>query len=139
MLSHRSGEMTWLDWYNSLAKPSWTSVPGTIDPIWQILSPIILVSFVFVFVQAVRKKLTWLVAMMKPLTNGEDDIHGRVISRLLVLYTPQPAGICRSVPDLRCAGPSGANLRIAYPYDYGRISRWYGFFGEVEDVGVGGA
>ena len=31
--------------------------------IWQILYPIILVSFGFVFVQAIRKKVPWLVAL----------------------------------------------------------------------------
>jgi len=40
--------MNWLDWYNSLAKPNWTPAPATIGMIWQILYPIILVSFGFV-------------------------------------------------------------------------------------------
>ncbi len=47
--------MPWMDWYNSLAKPTWTPAPSTIGLIWQILYPIILVSFGFVFVQAARK------------------------------------------------------------------------------------
>jgi tryptophan-rich sensory protein len=55
--------MPWLDWYNSLAKPFWTPAPATIGLIWKILYPIILVSFVFVFVQAVRNKLPWRVAL----------------------------------------------------------------------------
>ena len=55
--------MTWLEWYNSLAKPTWTPPPGTIGLIWQILYPIILVSFGFVFVQAYRKRLPWRVAL----------------------------------------------------------------------------
>jgi tryptophan-rich sensory protein len=55
--------MTWLDWYNSLAKPSWTPAPATISLIWQILYPIILVSFGFVFVQAIRRKVPSLVAV----------------------------------------------------------------------------
>lgn len=42
--------MTWLDWYNSLAKPSWTPAPATIGQIWQILYPIIVVTFGFVIV-----------------------------------------------------------------------------------------
>lgn len=29
--------MAWLDWNNSLAKPSWTPARATIGPIWQIL------------------------------------------------------------------------------------------------------
>ncbi len=55
--------MDWMTWYESLAKPSWTPAPPTIRLIWQILYPIILVSFLFVFVQAARKKVGWLVAL----------------------------------------------------------------------------
>jgi len=55
--------MTWMDWYNSLAKPTWTPSPATIGLIWQILYPIIFVSFCFVFVQAFRGKVSWLVAL----------------------------------------------------------------------------
>jgi benzodiazapine receptor len=55
--------MTWLDWYNSLDKPSWTPAPATIGLIWQILYPIIVVTFGFVFVQAVRRKVPWFVAL----------------------------------------------------------------------------
>ncbi|MFO0900182.1 MAG: TspO/MBR family protein [Pirellulales bacterium] len=55
--------MTWFDWYNSLAKPSWTPAPATIGLIWQFLYPIIVISFGFVFVQAIRRKLTWQVAL----------------------------------------------------------------------------
>ena len=55
--------MTWLEWYNSLYKPAWTPEPATIGLIWQILYPIILVSFGFVFVQAFRKKVSWWVAL----------------------------------------------------------------------------
>lgn len=55
--------MTWIEWYDSLTKPSWTPAPATISLIWMILYPIILTSFGFVFVQAIRKKLPWLVAL----------------------------------------------------------------------------
>lgn len=55
--------MTWMDWYNSLAKPSWTPAPATISLIWTVLYPIILVSFGFVFVQAFRGKVRWLLAL----------------------------------------------------------------------------
>lgn len=55
--------MTWIEWYNSLAKPSWTPSPSVIRLIWTILYPIILVSFGFVFVQAFRGKLPWRVAL----------------------------------------------------------------------------
>jgi len=55
--------MDWMPWYNSLAKPSWTPAPATIGLIWQILYPIILISFGFVFVQAFRGKLPRLLAL----------------------------------------------------------------------------
>jgi benzodiazapine receptor len=55
--------MPWMDWYNSLAKPSWTPSPATIGLIWQILYPIIALSFGFVFVQAFRGKLPWIVVL----------------------------------------------------------------------------
>ncbi len=55
--------MTWRDWYDALKKPSWTPEPSTIGLIWQILYPIIMVTFGFVFVQAIRRKLPWPVAI----------------------------------------------------------------------------
>jgi tryptophan-rich sensory protein len=55
--------MPWIEWYNSLEKPSWTPAPAVIGLIWQILYPVILVSFGFVFVQAFRGKVGWLVAL----------------------------------------------------------------------------
>lgn len=55
--------MTWMDWYNSLDKPAWTPQPATIGLIWQILYPVILITFGFVFWQALRGKLNWLVAL----------------------------------------------------------------------------
>lgn len=51
--------MTWIERYNSLAKPSWTPAPATISLIWMILYPIIVISFGFVFVQAFRGKVSW--------------------------------------------------------------------------------
>lgn len=55
--------MDWMPWYDSLAKPSWTPAPATISLIWQILYPIILISFGFVFVRVFRGKLPRLVAL----------------------------------------------------------------------------
>jgi benzodiazapine receptor len=55
--------MGWMTWYNGLAKPSWTPAPSTIGLIWRILYPIILVSFLFVFVQAARRRIGWRVAL----------------------------------------------------------------------------
>jgi len=55
--------MDFMTWYQSLAKPTWTPDPATIGLVWQTLYPIILVTFGFVFVQAVRKKIDWRVAL----------------------------------------------------------------------------
>lgn len=55
--------MTWIEWYDSLAKPSWTPAPATISLIWTILYPVILVSFGFVFVQAFRRRVPGRVAL----------------------------------------------------------------------------
>ena len=51
--------MDWTTWYNGLVKPSWTRAPATIGMIWQILYPVILISFGLVFLQAFRGKLLW--------------------------------------------------------------------------------
>ena len=55
--------MTWIEWYDSLAKPPWTPAPASISLIWTILYPVIVASFGFVFVQAARKKLPGEVAV----------------------------------------------------------------------------
>ena len=55
--------MTWIEWYDSLAKPSWTPTPPTISLIWTILYPVIVASFEFVFVQAFRGKVPRRVAL----------------------------------------------------------------------------
>lgn len=55
--------MDWLTWYSGLVKPSWTPAPATIGLIWQILYPIILVTFGFVFVQMFRGKIGWKIAL----------------------------------------------------------------------------
>jgi len=55
--------MEWIAWYNALEKPWWTPAPSTIGLIWQILYPIIIATFGYVFVQAIRKKLPWKVAL----------------------------------------------------------------------------
>ena len=55
--------MTWMQWYDSLIKPSWTPSPATIGLIWQFLYPIIAITFGFVFVQTARAKLSWRVAL----------------------------------------------------------------------------
>lgn len=55
--------MPWIEWYDSLVKPSWTPAPSTISLIWMLLYPVFLVSFGFVFVQAFRRKVPWRVAL----------------------------------------------------------------------------
>jgi benzodiazapine receptor len=55
--------MSWMEWYNSLVKPEWTPEPATIGLIWQILYPIIAVTFLFVLVQAFRRKVPWKVTL----------------------------------------------------------------------------
>ena len=55
--------MDFMSWYNSLQKPGWTPAPSTIGLIWQIIYPIILMTFGFVFVQALRGKIGWLIVL----------------------------------------------------------------------------
>jgi tryptophan-rich sensory protein len=55
--------MDWKTWYDSLIKPDWTPPPGTIGLIWQILYPIILISFGFVFFRTFQGKLPRMVAL----------------------------------------------------------------------------
>ena len=55
--------MSFMEWYNSLVKPSWTPDPATIGLMWQIIYPIIIVTFSFVLIQAIRGKLPWKVTL----------------------------------------------------------------------------
>ena len=55
--------MDWLTWYNSLEKPSWTPAPRTIGTIWQILYPVIIVTFGFVFQRAWAGAVPWWCAL----------------------------------------------------------------------------
>ena len=52
-----------MTWYNSLIKPEWTPAPKTIGTIWQILYPVIIVSFGYVFLQAYKGRVSWYVAL----------------------------------------------------------------------------
>jgi benzodiazapine receptor len=54
--------MTWMEWYATLAKPAWTPAPTTIALIWKILYPIIVVTFGFVFAQAIRRRIPGKIA-----------------------------------------------------------------------------
>lgn len=62
-MTEGTAQMSWIEWYDSLAKPLWTPAPATISRIWTILYPVIVASFGFVFVQAARRKLPWWVAL----------------------------------------------------------------------------
>jgi translocator protein len=53
----------WRDWYDGLAKPSWTPEAGTIGMIWGVLYPIIAITHGFVFVQVLRGRLPARVAL----------------------------------------------------------------------------
>ena len=55
--------MSWMQWYESLHKPVWTPDPETISVIWQILYPIILFSFSYVFFKAFRGKIPRFAAL----------------------------------------------------------------------------
>ena len=55
--------MEFRDWYDSLRKPSWTPEPEFIGLMWQIIYPIIIVTFGFVFFQALRGHLPRTVAL----------------------------------------------------------------------------
>jgi translocator protein len=55
--------MTWMQWYDNLAKPTWTPSPATIGLIWTLLYPIIFVSFAFVFLMAFRGKISRMVVL----------------------------------------------------------------------------
>jgi translocator protein len=55
--------MSWMEWYNSLVKPSWTPDPSTISLIWMVLYPVIPVSFGFMIVQAFRGKIGGQIAV----------------------------------------------------------------------------
>lgn len=55
--------MDWMTWYNQLEKPSWTPAPDTIGMIWSIIYPIIAITFGFVLVQAIRRKIPWKVTI----------------------------------------------------------------------------
>ena len=55
--------MTWIEWYDHLAKPAWTPGPPVISLIWKILYPIILVSYGYVFVQAMRRQIPRMVSV----------------------------------------------------------------------------
>ena len=52
-----------MQWYQSLQKPAWTPDPGTISVIWQVLYPVIFLSFGYIFLKAIQGKIPWSVAL----------------------------------------------------------------------------
>jgi tryptophan-rich sensory protein len=74
-----------MEWYDSLAKPTWTPAPSTISLIWMILYPIILVSFGFVFVQAFRGRVGWKVAL---------PLAVNLVANLLLCRSSPGCGTC---------------------------------------------
>ncbi|MFY8274966.1 TspO/MBR family protein [Pseudoalteromonas sp. SSDWG2] len=56
-------ELSFIEWYNTLAKPSWTPQPAFIGLMWQILYPLIFISFAFIFIQTFRRKLELAIAV----------------------------------------------------------------------------
>ena len=91
--------MPWREWYDALAKPFWTPAPATIGLIWSILYPIILVTFGFVFVQAMRGKIPWRVALPFAINLVANLIFSATsISAFIRRLPPQPS----LLPNLIC-------------------------------------
>ena len=78
--------MTWMDQYDTLAKPSRTPSPPTINLIWTVLYSVIRISFGFVFTQTYHRKVSTTVAL---------PFAVNLVANLL--YMPIIAGL-RSVP-----------------------------------------
>ena len=55
--------MDWRPWYDALAKPGWTPSPATIGLIWNILYPIIVISFGWLFWRIWRGQMPRAVAL----------------------------------------------------------------------------
>ena len=53
----QTNSLSWRDWYDQLEKPSWTPEPATIGLIWQILYPVILITYTAVLIQVIRGKI----------------------------------------------------------------------------------
>lgn len=88
----------WQFWYDNLTKPSWTPEPSTIGLIWNILYPIIFVSFGIVFYKVFKKEITFNVAIpfifnlifnvaFTPILFGLKNLPLASIDILLVLIT----------------------------------------------------
>ena len=78
-------DMTWMEWYDSLTKPSWTPSPDTIGFIWTVLYPIIVISFGFVFLQALRGKIPAKVALPFAINLAANLLFTPILFRLRIL------------------------------------------------------
>ena len=55
--------MSWMEWYNTLHKPTWTPAPATIGRIWSLLYPVLFLTVGFVLIQILRRRLPWRVGI----------------------------------------------------------------------------
>jgi translocator protein len=55
--------MTFMTWYDSLAKPAWTPPPSFIGTVWTIVYPIIFIAYGYVLLQIFRGEMPWQVAV----------------------------------------------------------------------------
>jgi translocator protein len=55
--------MTFVTWYDSLAKPAWTPPPSFIGTVWTIVYPIIFIAYGYVLLQIFRGEMPWQVAV----------------------------------------------------------------------------
>ncbi len=90
--------MTRMEWYQALAKPTWTPDGSTIGTIWSILYPVIVISFAYVFIQAWRGKIPRSVAipfvinlvanlLFTPIQFGMRNLPLAAVDILIVLCT----------------------------------------------------
>lgn len=91
------------EWYSELIRPEWAPPAWLFGPVWSVLYTIIIVSFGYVFWQAAKGALPWLVALpfllnlvfnlaFTPLQFGLQNNFLAAVDILLVLATIVWAG-----------------------------------------------